>query len=526
MKMVKDFRLLTLIAITLVSLLVIISPFIFKKGGVGVTEVDANAKCSNLVVGGIISQASGGDVKTPEVFDRLIKYSSVGSYVSMVVDNNPGGCNVLSDSSVGLKVDSVKPVFIKISPDLQGSIKYFFKANDASDKDFNNIANVIQSRIESLNLQYVKATKEDNYVAVNAGLNDNVDNLIVPCKIVCKIVTVLNLQDGAGNLKIGNNTYYTQFVKDVIRLNGSEFKMNENFIFGGISLEFTNVTNSSVTQNVYFLNSDDVMSVVSTGGINYDSPSREYFFSAQFVPSPRSINIFKDVTKHMNTILSGSQVVLNGRIEYYLDGVLLSSLPIPSTVVTQPLQSLSIVGLSTNQNYLNELSKKTLMCLNSESLNFNLEKASSGFVKPLYKNLIYYLLLASVIIPASISAVLFFLKRKAREILLLLVILTQIPVTLGILSLTQKAFSAGWVLDLYTLLGILTYTSFSFLHVRFESKLNGKKLLKYLDLVIFAIAFVLLFTSFKGFGMSFIVGLLLKVVFYKYIFKTLSLGSL
>lgn len=522
MKVVKDVRAMALIAVTLLSILILALPYLGTKSGVIVTSMDAGSKCSNVYIGSIISQMTGGSIKTADDFQNIVKNTKSGDYVTMVVDGGPGGCMALSNGYLGIAVSSIKSNYLRLAPEIQGSIKnYYSLTENYVQNDVTGAESIIQGRISSLNLQYTKAKMENGNITVTSSVNENTDNLISQCYLTGIITATLNLQNGRGELKSGNNTYEIFFSNGKVGVDNYTFGQNQNVIIGGMNVQFSNVTNSSAVESIYFVNNSDIASVIGYGGVNYDSASRQFYFSIPVSPSANSVNILKGVAKNLGSSLSGGQLVLNGNIEYYLDGVLLSSLPIPYTVTTQPVTSLSIVGIGPNQKFVSDLNTKTLMCLNSQPLNFKIVKTSSVSIEPIYRNDFYTILTASVVL-ALVVPFLSFAKSKSLRDLSLLLVITQVPITFGVAMLTQIIFPSGatWVFDILATVGLLASMFISQISIRFGQKIVQMKTIRWLDWIVFLISFATMLSPFKGIGLSLFVGLVLKVLFYQALVKT------
>lgn len=516
MKVWKDIRVIILLILIISSLFLVGIPLIIKRSGVVVTSVDPNAKCSAIYVDSIITQTVGGIVNNVDDFVKTTSSVKSGSYVTMLVDNGPGGCTAIADGDVGIKIENVKSTFLKMSPDIQGSVKNIYNLiGNFLATDVNSSEIIINQRADVLNLQYTKVGIEGDNITITNNLYDNIDNLISPCQLTGKVITNLNLENWVGKVKFGNESYDAQFNESFVDLNGLIYQLNQKIFFSSMKIEFSNVTNSSVVETVYFFNNSDVVSVLGSSTINTDTSSGQNYFNIPITPSTNSVEILKNIVRNLGTTVSGGQVVMNGKMEFGLDGVILSDLPIPYTLATQPITSLSIIGVGLSRNYVSNLNDKTFMCLKSTPLNFQLEKTGSISIQPTNKNLFLYVILASVLLPFVISLTMFVKSKSVKEFILLIV-LSQIIVTFGIAMFTQFIFKpVGWIIDMQTIFGLLASVVIVQITVRFNKTFSRIKRLKYLDWIVFMVGFMILFTPFKGFGLSLFLGLLLKMVIYQ-----------
>ena len=116
-----DARLFILVLLLLASTYFIASPYISRSGGVFVSAIAEEGRCT-LKVGDVISSVGGHQVQTKEDFYMSLKDFKKGEYVAMVVNNGPGGCNVLEDGYIGVNVSDAHAKRLMFGIDIQGGV--------------------------------------------------------------------------------------------------------------------------------------------------------------------------------------------------------------------------------------------------------------------------------------------------------------------------------------------------------------------------------------------------------------------
>lgn len=513
MKALKNFRLIVLLILTFMSSFTLAYSFVSKQSGIVVLSL-SNANCTNVYVGNVITQIGNEKIEFVDDFEKVVKNLKTGDFVSIVTDSGIGECVTVSDGNIGLEVDNVKSYNIKLSPDIEGLRRTIYRVHgNLTKNDLLDIKNTLEHRAYLLNFQYVKVSVENENLVVSSSLYEDVDKLTLTCDLKGNIVTTLILNNGFGKLKIGNNSYDVQFYDNEVKIGNSTFLQNQTIFINNLEIKFLNVTNSSAIEVINFIKSEDIISTFGYVGINQDKNSGIFYFNLPVVPSQKSIDVLKSVVKNLGSIVVGGQVVLNGNIEFYLDDTLLSSLPIPFTFATQPIQSLSIIGIGDSERFVNDLREKTVMCLNSKVLKYGFEKVDREFVEPKYKNVFYYLIFSSFF-SSLLFPLILFIKNKNKNELKLSIVLTQIPIIFGIALITQNVFPIGWIIDIYTSLGIVLSSILMQLRMRFDKRILQKKLLKYFDWIIFIIGFLTLFTFLKSLGLVLLISIILKSFIY------------
>ncbi len=511
MKMLKDARMVLLIVLTLSSVVILAYPYVTGKSGVTVTSISPSARCTGVSAGSVITQASGGDIRNTNDFQRIMASVKAGDYVTLVVDGGPGGCAAPSDGNVGLAVDNMRSSSIKFSPDIQGSTKTTYAPTDnLTATDTTTARNIIQQRVRALNLQYTAVDSQDSSIAITAPTSVNPDGLLAPCNLVGRITTAISLENGTGRVKVGNDTYGIGFYGTNVNVSGSVYSASDTITIGGVQVRFSNITNSSAAETVQFLRNGDVISASGYGGTSRDQTSGEYYFNIPIVASESSTDTLKTMAKSLGTTFAGGQLALNGNIEYYLDGVLLSRLPMPYTLATQPIQSLSVIGVGAGAKAVDSLRTKAQMCLSSQPLGIAFGKTGTVTVDPTNRNAFYYTLAATLALPILFFLVMYVRTKSVKESAAL-ISLAQMPITLGAAAFTQMAFPVSWVVDLPTAMGIFVSLFAVLSTSRFSGALLKNGVSRHADIIVFLVGFVVLFTPLKGLGLSLLVGWFLKV---------------
>lgn len=529
--LIKNPYLHLLIFFIIISLYFLFFPIFSTKSGVVVTHVDKGSKCNEVEEGKIITQVSGKIIKNKIDFDFSVQELKEGEYAAMVINGGPGGCVALKDGYIGVGVEDIPSKFLKFGLDLQGGKTFILKIEN----DKNKIIETIEKRIYSLRIPETKIYSYDKKIGIATIFPEKIGLLILSGKFEAKIASQIELEEGVGEIKIGNKTYEIKVENNNLILNNTFFKFNETFQLDEIEFEFKNVTNNSISFEAKFFENEDVERVFSSI-ISYNQNFGVYEFNIPVKISENASKRFSKITRGLKTSYAGGNVILDGFLVYYLDGEEISRLNIPFQISGKEINNIGIVGFKTKkEDALNEKTK-IQMILESGRIQ-NLSLIGTEPFEP--KNKIYCF---GIIILGALSSFVFLISQiyfryKTFSFLykIIFLLILEIVCILGIATITQTFFSIGWIVDFYSIIGLSSFifiSSYQFtiitrenkgekLNLKYKSK-NLIKMINFTTFISILFSSILLFTNFRGIGISVIFGLIIGIItkqVYKEIIK-------
>lgn len=525
MKLLENFRFIVLLVILSISLWFLISPYIFKKTGVVVTFLDEGSRCGDMTEGDVITQIGGFAIKDLAGFNRALNTIKANEYAAMVVNNEPGGCVGVEDGNLGITVRNVPSDILKFGLDVQGGIVARVRLGESATKDdLKAVAATIEKRIETLGLPETRVVLNDD-IKIASLTSEKINLLICQGNFEAKISQGIRLKNGSGEIRVGGNGYSVKAFDGKLRVNGSDYQINDSFFLENIEFDLINVTNeSAVVESVIFTN-DDVLNVLTAFAYaRYEPNFRVYEFNVPVDISKEASDRFIKITNGLGTVFTGTKPILAGSLVYRLDEEEISRLNIPMEMTETDISSISIVGFKESMDdAINEKSRIELAL--SGRLPFDLMIVGIEDLKPGYASVVWIALSAFIIAtPACIIALTYkFYKNIKIGLYALSLIVVEIVCILGTASITQSLFKPGWILGLPSMLGLIVFLIISSAQTMIASeKIIRKGVLKwgkYLTPIVSIAAFLILFTPWRGFGLSLFVGIIMGWLITKPLYR-------
>jgi len=524
----KNIRIIIVIILLLIFTYFLISPFVFRKSGVIVNFVDEDNQCSQIKEGDAVNQIGGFVISNSEDFERALQNIKAEEHVTMVINNGPGSCEALRDRYIGIDVVEIPSKQLKFGLDIQGGEVSIFKPKETvSPSELENGKVIIEKRIKSLGLPETRVYTSDSTIKI-ASLMERIGTLIKLGNFEAKIGQEVDFENGTGEIRLGDNFYDIEIEGEKLKINDSYYQTDQSFLLEDIEFKILNITNSSLSIETEFFDNDDVTKVSSSlSFVRYNPDFRAHEFNVPLEISNEASNKFMKISKGLKVSFDVRQSLLECYLVYYLDGEEISKLnkPFGMEMAGTEIGSIYVVGFGGENEVQNQKSKIQAI-LESGTL-FELEIIGKENFEPTLRNTALELTSLTALFIIASTTVLIYRRYKNKKVFLApLLIGIEVFCVVGIAALTQFNFSPGWILDLFSVLGLIgfSFVSFSLFIIKTEEKVKQRQLFlrrKHRRIVslsvfsyflVFLIAFVLLFTPIKGVGFSIIIGLFIGVI--------------
>ena len=534
MNLLKNIRLIILVALVLVSVLFLVTPLLTKASGVVVVSVENDSKCF-ITEGSVINQVSGDLVANSDDFKNAEKNTKENVYVPMVVNNGPGGCVAARDGYLGINVADVSTKHLIFGIDIQGGIVNIFKpVTPLSSEQLNKVVETIIKRIQILNLAEMNAYASDDLINIVSLSSEKIGMLVMPGEFEAKILRDVNLVNDTGELGIGNDTYPFKIVNDTsITINSDNYGLYQKFYLENIEFRLINITNNTASIEATILNNEDVKNLLTSYSyVKYDQNYNSYEFNIPLEISAEASDRFVKITKKLPTTYVMGRPTLEGFLVYYIDGEVINKLSIPFDMMGKKLDNIAVVGFKkTMQEASNE--KLRVEVAVSGKLPAELRMVGTKKFEPILREKFLWstaLIFAIIVLSVSLLGYLRYKKIKLGAYIVLLV-LAEVVCTLGVASAVQMYYSYGWVLDTKSIIGffVLMVTSSVQMILLTEKAMKKKDYAIYfkfkkilgattlLNIAVFTLAFSMLF-AWKGFGLALIIGFTIGALITKPIY--------
>jgi len=504
------------------------SPFVFKTSGVIIASISDDRECSEVREGGIITQVGGSVIGNVRDYSGAVAAIKKGEHVSMIINNGPGWCIGVEDGDIGIAVINIPSNQVNFGIDIQGGTTTLLRPKEAT-AELEDVVKTIEKRIGVLGLPETKVELSDNTIKITSLTEEKVSVLTVIGEFGGKIVQEIKLENKSGAVKIGATSYEAKVTDTELSINGSSYREKQRFVLEGIELDVLNITNTSFTIEANVLSNEDVLNVLDAFSYaRYNPNFRNYEFNVPLEISSDAIDRFTKVVRGLKTSFAGAQIMLDGRVVYYIDGTQISSLNIPFEMSTQEITNLAVMGFVNSLTEAANQKLKVQAILASDKLPVELEVVGTEDFEPSLRMVTISMFLCAVLFAIVVVFASSFLWYKKVVLLpyYLMLLGMELACVIGIAALSQAFHSPGWILDFPSMIGItvlivvssiqmLLLMEKAFRKKELTLKYKYKKILSvktFLDVLFLIVSFSILFTPWKGFGFSMVTGLVMNIL--------------
>jgi len=481
-----------------------------KSFGVTVIDVAKDSSC-NLKNGDVISFISGSEVGNAEVFKDVEKDVKSGDYITMVVNNGPGGCVATRDGYLGLSVIDKPSTAFKLGMNIGGGDEVLLKLNDGN---INNVIGIIDERIRILGLPETEVSTSDSFIKIKTIEIGKIKSLIANGNFEGKVWRAIETTNGTAEIKLDTNRYSFEVLNKKVKINNSEYEAGLSFLLEDIKFDLINVTNNSVIIEAVIFTNEDVLSVLSSSSyLSYNSNINAYELNVPVQISNASLEKFQKVLRGLKTSVASSQIVLDGSLVYYMDNEKLNflNIPIPYEWVGKKIVSMPIICFKNSQQTALEEKLELQAILESGRLP-DLEIVQIKHFEGNLKEIIFVGVLLTLSAVVILNLLLNFTRHKKIKLGIYssLLVLAEFVCAVGAIAISQRVFTYGWIVDTPSIVGLIVLIGSGFEFAFSLSNRASKKFLNFFEIGIFCFSFLMLFTSWKGFGLTIIVGMIIR----------------
>jgi len=534
MDLIKNIKLIVLLALLLIAGVFLVKPMLTKNLGVTVLSLDSDSKCS-LNEGDVITQVGGKVVSNSIDFKNAEGVVKAGVYTTMVVNGGPGGCVAARDGYFGVNAADIPSNNLKFGIEIQGGVESTFRPVQSLTADqMSKIIKILNKRIQITNLPESKVYSSDGDVKIISLPGESIGALVMPGNFEATISRDVKFENGTGEFGVGNSTYSMENLNgSLISINNSVYGIGQTFYLEKIKFHLLNITNTSASIEATVFTNDDIIQILQSYiSVTYDSTYQRYQYSVPVEISSDASDRFIAITKKLPTVYIAGTATLEGNLVYYLDGVVINKLGIPFEMMGKKLDNISIVGFRrTSVEATNE--KTEVEVATSGKLTSELKMAGVKYFEPASREKILWAV--AVVASVSIISTLALSQLRYKKIklggLIALLVGVEVVFVIGVAAIVQTFYGYGWIFDQASVAGLLALIVFGCIQMILLSEkvmkkrdfglyMSHKKILNLgtaLEIAVFLFAFSMLFFL-KGFGLTFTVGFIFGLL-AKWIFE-------
>jgi len=351
LKLLKDWRILLLISLVVIS---IISIMPTSQEGVIVKSVSSDSPfIGKVVAGDRITWVNEKTISEPNDLYKFDNYTGVLRFMTN------GRLELANIERPGLKivVDEPPSSRLKFGMDLVGGTRVLLKpAGNISDAIIQQIISTLETRINVYGLreakfQSVSDVEGNRYVQIEmaGGSKSEVEDLLSKQGVFeGKVARIVELKNNTGSFWSKEVTYVDN---ESIKIDGSNVKLNGTFMIDGVNFEFMNATKDSAVFLAEVFKGSDIKSVcmqeqagICTSRLIEQKDGWQFMF--QVFVSQEGAERFAKVTKDMKVIVdpNSGDSYLDGKMILLLDNKLITSLNIASELAGKAYTEPVITG--------------------------------------------------------------------------------------------------------------------------------------------------------------------------------------
>jgi len=502
------FRFWAVVAAVSIAAWYILSPLAFGRSGLKVVSIEGNAACGKLRVGDMITGIGGSRIPTVDEFSRAEASAKAGDRMAMIVNDGPGGCTAIADGDLGIEVEAVGNVWMRLGTDIAGGYKFEVDLKSlSSGETLGYIADVIEKRFYAIGVKDAYTTVGDGEIEVYLPKGESANSVMFPGKIECFARQDAELRDGVATIKIGDSEYGLAWDGHELSAGGIPRKMGETFELGGVGVRVENFTNSSlVVDEIIFDNSGVTRLEGAQGHVAYDAGSLSYVFSVPVELSGESSERFADVIAGLDPLYGSTQGLLDGLLVYSVDGTEVSKLSIPSSLAGSPIETMSITG--GYSSLADAMYNKRMFDM---ALEGKIESAMVAMEVGMFDGAAGWAIPAAELFFAGCVLFLFVgtlavYKKASLSVFAAAVPVIEAVLLVGVVEISQSLTTRGWIVDSATLAGGCAFMAASvlqtFLLTEKAVKSRLSRMYARLPIVVISAGVVLSFTPLNRFGLA------------------------
>jgi uncharacterized membrane protein YjjP (DUF1212 family) len=578
-RITNNSRLISLIGLIGLALIIILYPYAVRSNGVIVTSIGEKSACKEIIsVGSKITEIAGHAINNANDLEQVLR--GLTGTITLTVDNNPRSCKIPENMTLDLTITNIKKTGFKVGVDLGGGMSYVFKAENAS---VSRVLDILKTRAKVYDLFNTKIDATDNNLinVISGAEEENSIKLITERGILeGKIKQTVSLKEEKGKFTFGDKTYDILIKNNkTISINKTDYLAGNEFYLNGLSVKIQSISGNSTVFEIKIFDENDLTLAEDVARTSTNrrivKQDNYYIFAINTILSKVASGNFAKATKGQESVINPStgESFLKNPLIISIDDRTITEIPITSAEAGKEKTELMIWGYRSNMEAATGDMLKLLSTINSKRLPVELTLVETKSVTNSDNSSIKMFIYVGVALSA-LSFILLFAKYRKKGVIvfpLILISVGEIVLILGAMSLEWFAvllflfcfglaalngeirgwigwitiilfltLSVGiamskWIIDKYSLYGLIAFMVFSFsqsLYMTFGLLKNGTfaqteyKNLVYKFWFVFGIAGLILTPLFfigilKDFVMTFAIGIIVSTALTKPLYSNI-----
>ncbi len=442
--LLKNFRIVVLVAFIMLSVVMIApnpSPSGFK-----ITHVSDNLS-AKLQQGEILYKINGFDDVQEIIFDE---YSGTVKF-----ETNKGVKFAPVNGRLGIEGEPADTTNLKFGLDIKGGTRAFIRVNSTDPDTMKQVLSTLQNRINFFGLREASFRQVDKSfieISMAGGSSQELETLLEQQgTFEARIPLLLTVRNNMSQLRLGS-MHNISVSGDTIVMGDKTYAEGDVFEKDGIEFLLSDVSQRTINMTSTVFTGDDIKAVFydpQRSRVQPVSGGFSWSFAVQI--SREGAERFSRITKNLDVIPAGGESYLSSQISFYLDGELLDSLNIVSSLKGREETEISITGSSASVQEATTERTRLQSILRSGALPVNIEILQIDSVSPtLGAGFLRSAVLAAVVAMLGIIVVVVLRYRKFSIVLpMIITAIAEVVIILGI------SVAIGWTIDVAAVAGII-----------------------------------------------------------------------
>jgi len=449
MKMLKNYKILLLIVVALLSILAI-GPNLNPQG-VLITSKDRNSTAP-IGVGDVIF-AVNGEPATPDLLEQ--KFSGL-----ITLKTGKGDKFFQNNGTIGVHGKYVPSTNLKFGLDIEGGIRTVLALNDSDNLTLDQTIGTLQTRINLYGLREanirpaVSDGKSFIEISIAGGTRDEISALLErQGKFETRIPLFPAISGGAASLDF-DKKYTFSVSNSTVSYGNNMLEVGETVDLGPVPVTFNGITGNSLNLSALTFSGDEVVIVYADpqhAGIQSLNGGYRWFFTVQLAQG--AAQRFSHITKNLERVFTpgAGEAYLSSQIQLYLDNELVDALNIVASLQGQVIQEPSVTGFGATLQDAQQNQKRLQTILRSGSLPTKVEVVQMEVVSPrLGQSFLANIFLTIIAALVAVAIVISLRYRKVKLIApIVITAFSEVLIVFG------ASVAIGWTIDLASVAAII-----------------------------------------------------------------------
>jgi len=293
----------------ILSLILTISPLIFKKSVVTIASISKESACKDILLpGSTVEKINEINIKTVEDFNSAV--NGLEGRINLMVNGGPRVCEIEQGKRIDAKVIGPENKGIRFGVDITGGKEIILESENVSGS-----LSLLKTRLKNYglnNFEFKGISGSSFGIVFSSDYEYKVEKMLEPGAVSVKFVQSVDVRNGTGKFTFNDKSYNVVVNNSTVLVDGESYKIGDILSLDDIEIEVKNITQN---YTVFFLNifdDKDVKEVLTT-----EQNSRLFKNKGEYVYVLNAL-ISEEAGERFAKVTKGQPAIINPEGEDYL----------------------------------------------------------------------------------------------------------------------------------------------------------------------------------------------------------------